>query len=112
MIFFFFFFGLFVCFTLCSTARVILQGSLREEESVHTSWSRFCTVNHRAWPSNYQFSNMKCPGRGSNRRPQRLKNNFRFNVWDKHRSSQMYELQLSSIVILTNTFVDFSGIII
>ena len=26
---------------------------------MHTSWSRFCTVNHRASASNYQLSNMK-----------------------------------------------------
>ena len=29
---------------------------------MHTSWSRFCTVNHQALASNYQLSNMKCPG--------------------------------------------------
>ena len=40
---------------------------------VHTSWSTFCTVNHRASASNYKLSNMKCPGRDSNRQPQRLK---------------------------------------
>ena len=26
---------------------------------MHTSWSRFCTVNHRALASNYQLSNIK-----------------------------------------------------
>ena len=40
----------------------IAMDSLWVEEPVHTSWSRFCTVNHRALASNYQFSNMKCPG--------------------------------------------------
>ena len=40
---------------------------------VHTSRPRFCTVNHGASASNYQLSNMKCPGRDSNRPPQRLK---------------------------------------
>ena len=49
------------------------HGPLWVEEPVHTSWSTFCTVNHRALVSNYQLSNMKCPGRDSNRRPQRLK---------------------------------------
>ena len=50
----------------------IATGSLRVEERVHTSWSRFCTVNHWASASNYQLSNMKCPAQDSNRRPQRL----------------------------------------
>ena len=50
----------------------IAMGSLRVEEPVHTSWSRFCTVNHRALASNYQLSNMKRPARDSNQRPQRL----------------------------------------
>ena len=40
----------------------IAMGSLRVEEPVHTSWSRFCTVNHRASASNYQLSNMEVPG--------------------------------------------------
>ena len=62
------------CFTSHSTARChIAMGRLRVEEPVHTSWSRFCTVNHRASASNYQLSNMKHPGRDSNRQPQRLK---------------------------------------
>ena len=38
------------------------MGSLRVEEPVHTSWSRFSTVNHQASTSNYQLSNMKCRG--------------------------------------------------
>ena len=50
----------------------IATGSLQVEEPVHTSWSRFCTVNHRASASNYQLSNMKRPARDSNRQPQRL----------------------------------------
>ena len=41
--------------------------SLQWEEPVHTSWSRFCAVNHQASASNYQLSNMKRPGRDSNR---------------------------------------------
>ena len=41
------------------------MGSLRVEEPVHTSWSRFCTVNHRALASTYHLSNMKCPSRDS-----------------------------------------------
>ena len=49
-----------------------MKGSLRVEEPVHTSWSRFCTVNHRASASNYQLSHMKCPARDSNWRPQRF----------------------------------------
>ena len=40
----------------------IVTGSLRVEEPVHTSWLGFCTVNHRASASNYQFSNMEVPG--------------------------------------------------
>ena len=62
-------------FTSRSTARVILRrGSLHGwRKPVHTSWSRFCTVNHRALASNCQLSNMKYPGRDLNRRPQRLK---------------------------------------
>ena len=48
------------------------MGSLWVEESVHTSCSRFCTVNHRASASNYQLSNIKHPARDLNRRLQRL----------------------------------------
>ena len=40
-----------------------VMGSLWVEKPVHASWSRFCTVNHRASASNYQLSNMKCPGK-------------------------------------------------
>ena len=47
--------------------------SLQVEEPVHTSWSTFYTVNHRASAGNYQLSKMKCPDRYSNSRPQRLK---------------------------------------
>ena len=43
------------------------MGSLQVEET-----SAYCTVNHRASVSNYHLSNMKCPARDSNRRPQRL----------------------------------------
>ena len=50
----------------------IATGSLWVEEPVHTSWSGFCTVNHRVLVSNYQLSNMKRPDRDWNRRPQRL----------------------------------------
>ena len=50
-----------------------MTGSLQVEEPVHTSWSRFCTVNHQASTNNYQLSNMKRSGRDSNRRPQTLK---------------------------------------
>ena len=53
----------------------IMTSNLQVEEPVHTSWERLCTVNHRASGSNYQLSNMKCPGRDSNRQPQRLKAN-------------------------------------
>ena len=49
------------------------MGYLWVEEPVHTSWSRFCIVNHLALASNYKLSNMKCPGRDSNHQPQRLK---------------------------------------
>ena len=51
----------------------IATGSLWVEEPVHTSWSRFCTVNHQASVSNNQLSNIKSPGPDSNWRPQRLK---------------------------------------
>ena len=40
---------------------------------MHSSWSRFCTVNHRASASNYQLSNTKNPGQDSNWQRQRLK---------------------------------------
>ena len=67
----------FCYFTSRSTARVIFgRGSFTGwRKPVHTSWcvSTFCTVNRRASASNYQLSNMKCTGRDSNRRPQRLK---------------------------------------
>ena len=59
-----------------SIARVqghIATSSLLLEEPVHASWSRFCIVKHQAFPGNYRLSNMKCPGRDSNQRPQRLK---------------------------------------
>ena len=45
----------------------IATGSLQVEET-----SPYCTVSHRASASNCQLSNMKCPARDSNRRPQRL----------------------------------------
>ena len=65
---------LILCFTSHSTARVILRQVVYGwRKPVHTSWSRLCTVNHRASTSNYQLSNMKHPGRDSNRQPQRLK---------------------------------------
>ena len=44
----------------------IVMGSLWVEEPVHTSWSRFYTVNHQASASNYQLSNMRCPSQDSN----------------------------------------------
>ena len=37
----------------------ITTGSLRVEEPVHISWSRFGTVSHRASASNYQLSNVR-----------------------------------------------------
>ena len=40
----------------------IVMGSLWMEEPVYTSWSGFCAVNHQVSASNYQLSNMKCPG--------------------------------------------------
>ena len=49
-----------------------VTGSLWVEEPVHTSWSRFCTVNHWASASNYQLSNMKRAGRESKDRGQVL----------------------------------------
>ena len=55
-----------------NSQRHIALGSLWLEEPVHTSQSRFCTVNHRASASNYQIYNMKGPARDSNQRPQRL----------------------------------------
>ena len=45
----------------------IAMGSLQVEET-----SAYCTVNHWASASNYQLSNLKCPARDSNRRPQGL----------------------------------------
>ena len=50
-----------VFFVILCVQGHIAMGSLWVEEPVHTSWSRFCTVNHRASASNYQLSNMKCP---------------------------------------------------
>ena len=50
-----------------------MTGSLRVEEPVHSSWSRFYTVNYWALAGNDQLSNMKRLGRVSNRRPERLK---------------------------------------
>ena len=41
--------------------------SLQVEET-----NAYGTVNHQASANNYQLSNMKCPARDSNRRPQRL----------------------------------------
>ena len=51
----------------------IATASLWVQEPVHTSWSRFCTVNHQASANNYQLSNMKNPGLDLNRQPRRLK---------------------------------------
>ena len=48
-----------------------MMSCLQVEEPVHTSWSRFCTVNHQK-ASNYQLSNMKHQGRNLKRQPQRL----------------------------------------
>ena len=45
------------------------MGILWVEEPVYTSWSRFCTVNHRALASNYQLFNMKCQDQGLNQAP-------------------------------------------
>ena len=64
---------IFLCYVTLHSQGHITMGSLWVEEPVHTSWSRFCTVDHWASPSNHQFPNMKCPGRDSNRHPQRLK---------------------------------------
>ena len=46
----------------CRPMNIKAMGSLWVEEPVHTSWSRFCTVNHWALAGNYQLSNMKVPG--------------------------------------------------
>ena len=64
---------LFVVLCLFNRQSDNAMGSLQVEEPVHTSWSRFCTVNHRALAINYQLSSMKCLGQDLNRRPQRLK---------------------------------------
>ena len=65
--------SLFIYVTSNSQGHIVV-GSLRVEEPVHTSWSRFCIVNQRASASNkYQLCNMKRPARDLNWRPQRLK---------------------------------------
>ena len=51
----------------------IAMGSLQVEEPVYSCWSIFHPVNPQASPSNYQLSNMKCPGQDSNQRPQSLR---------------------------------------
>ena len=51
----------------------IATDSLWVEDSMHTTWSRFCIVSHQASVSNYQLSNMKCPCGDSNQRPQTLR---------------------------------------
>ena len=58
----------FVCFTLHSTARVILRRAVLQVEET----SAYCTVNHWASAGNYQLSNMKRLARHSNRWRQRL----------------------------------------
>ena len=45
----------------------IPTGSLRVEEPVCTSWSRFCTVIHWVLASDYQLFNMKHPIQDSNK---------------------------------------------
>ena len=65
-------FDLFSFYITFNSQGKIATGSLRVEESVHTNWSGFCTVNHRASASNYQLSNMKCQGHDLNRRLQRF----------------------------------------
>ena len=57
--------GLFVVLRHVNSQGHITTGSLQVDET-----SAYCTVNHRASASDYQLSNMKCPARGSNRRPQ------------------------------------------
>ena len=64
---------LFLFYVTFNSQGHIARGSLWVEEPMHTNWSRFCTVNHRASASNCQLSNMKCPGRDLNQSPQRLK---------------------------------------
>ena len=58
---------LFVVYAVFNSQGHIVTGSLQVEET-----STYCTVNHRASASNYQFSNMKRPAQDSNRRPRRL----------------------------------------
>ena len=81
----------------------IATGSLWVEEPVHTSWSRFCTVNQRASANIYQLSNMKHPGRDLNRWPQRLKVSTRSTtprsppygtnnkLWQTHTQAAIYK---------------------
>ena len=64
---------LFLFYVVFNSQGHIAKGRMQVEEPVHTSWSRFCTVNHRASACNYQLSNMKCPGRDLNQQPQWLK---------------------------------------
>ena len=55
-------------YVTCNNQGHIVTGSLQVEET-----SAYCTVNHWTLARNYQLSNMKCPARDSNQRPQRLK---------------------------------------
>ena len=63
----------FLLYVVFNSQGHITTGSLQAKEPVHTSLSRLYTVNHRAWASNYQLSNIKCLGQDSNQRSQRLK---------------------------------------
>ena len=63
----------FLCYVTFNSQGHIAAGNLRVEEPVHTSWSRFCTLNNWASASNYQLSNINRPGWDLSQRPQRLK---------------------------------------
>ena len=63
------------------------MSSLQVEEPVHTSWSRFCTVNHQAMGSNYQLSNMKHLGRDSKPATSEVEGeHFNCNTTEPHHS--------------------------
>ena len=52
---------LFLFYATFNSLGHIAMDSLRVEESVHTSWSRFCTVNQQSG-SNYKLCNLKYQG--------------------------------------------------
>ena len=96
------------------------MGSFQVEEPVHSSWSRFYTVKHRA--SNYQLSNMKHPDffllwiwplniffGWRSQIPWFTKNCVAFCKWREQTDYDFGFVPLADSLLPNEKFVDFSG---